>query len=201
MTITEQFSTDEIVNATRSWVEKAVIGLNLCPFAKAVYMREQIRYVVSSATTPLELHGDLITELNRLHEVDPNQIDTILLIHPFVLTDFLDYNDFLDIADTTIEDLGLTGEIQIASFHPQYQFAGTAADDIDNHTNRSPYPILHLLRETSIAKAVAAFPDAAEIFNKNIETMRRLGHDGWNALNVSAMQPLDARLNNKKQKN
>lgn len=201
MTPTDKPSSQEIINVTRSWVEKAVIGLNLCPFAKAVYVRDQIRYVVSSATTPLELHGDLVKELNLLHEADPSQTDTALLIHPFVLTDFLDYNDFLDIADATIEDLGLTGAIQIASFHPQYQFAGTAPDDIENHTNRSPYPILHLLRETSIAKAVAAFPDAAAIFNKNIETMRRLGHDGWNALKASLMQPLNAALNNEKQKN
>lgn len=201
MTSTNQLSSEEIINATRSWVEKAVIGLNLCPFAKAVYVREQIRYVVSSAATPLELHADLVAELSHLHEADPHQTDTTLLIHPFMLADFLDYNDFLDIADSAIDDLGLTGEIQIASFHPQYQFADTTVDDIGNYTNRSPYPLLHLLRETSIAKAVAAFPDAAEIFNKNIETMRRLGHDGWNALNASAMQPLDVSLNNKKPKN
>lgn len=173
-----------IIACTQAWLEKAVIGLNLCPFAKAVHVKNQIRYAVSKARTPEALLADLIGELNILHAADPAQLDTTLLIHPKVLTDFLDYNDFLDVADAAIDNLGLTGEIQIASFHPHYQFAGSGPDDIDNYTNRSPYPTLHLLREESIERAVAAFPDAADIFEKNIATLRRLGHTGWRLLGL-----------------
>lgn len=169
----------EIIAETKVWLEKAVIGLNLCPFAKAVHVKDQIRYVVSAATTPEELLADLITELETLAECSAEQIETTLLIHPGVLTDFLDYNDFLEVADGAVEDLDLGGILQVASFHPQYQFDGTAPDDIDNYTNRSPYPTLHLLREESIEKAVAAYPQTDTIFEKNIETLRRLGHDGW----------------------
>lgn len=198
---TEKALAEQIISRTRSWLEKAVIGLNLCPFAKAVHVRDQIRYVVSMAGTPLELHADLINELNKLNEADPKEIDTTLLIHPFVLTNFLDYNDFLDIADAALEDLGMDGKIQIASFHPQYQFAGTTPEDIENCTNRSPYPILHLLRESSIERAVASFPDAGEIYNRNIATMRRLGHEGWNELNASFDGTPAMKWNNEKQKN
>jgi len=198
---TEKTSPEQIIARTRSWLEKAVIGLNLCPFAKAVHVHDQIRYAVSMASTPQELHDNLISELQKLNEADPKEIDTTLLIHPFVLTNFLDYNDFLDIADAALEDLGLGGQIQIASFHPQYQFAGTKTDDIDNCTNRSPYPILHLLRESSIERAVAAFPDAGEIYNRNIATMRRLGHEGWNKLNASFDRTPAMKWNNEKQKN
>ena len=176
-----QSDTTEIITATREWLEKAVIGLNLCPFAKAVHVRQQIRYVVSHARSTEELQADLITELQTLSEADPEKIDTMLLIHPYVLTDFLDYNDFLDVADATIDALGLEGNIQVASFHPNYQFAGTRADDIQNYTNRSPHPMLHLLREASVERAVAAFPDAAEIYERNMETMRALGKAGWRA--------------------
>lgn len=184
-TTTDNFSVQDALDATRSWLEKAVIGLNLCPFAKSVYVRDQIRYVVSTAHSPLELHDALVRELCMLRDANPDEIDTTLLIHPFVLTDFLDYNDFFDVVDATVEELGLAGQIQVASFHPQYQFAGTAPDDIENNTNRSPYPTLHLLREASIDRAVAAFPDAGEIFNRNIATMRSLGPDGWNKLRES----------------
>jgi len=175
----------EAIDATRHWLEKAVIGLNLCPFAKSVHVKGQIRYVVSTAQTAEALHADLINELKRLREADPAEIDTTLLIHPHVLEDFLDFNDFLDFADATLAELDLEGEIQVASFHPRYQFAGTAPDDMGNYTNRSPYPTLHLLREASIDRAVEAFPDAADIFEKNIETMERLGHNGWNSLQVT----------------
>jgi hypothetical protein len=175
----------KILATTTAWLEKAVIGLNLCPFAKAVHVKKQIRYAISDATTPEALFSELIRELKFLIEADPAQVDTTLLIHPYVLTGFLDYNEFLDVADTALEDLDLLGIIQIASFHPHYQFAGTAADDIDNYTNRSPYPILHLLRESSIDKAVEAFPDASQIFEKNIETLRRIGHTGWLALDFA----------------
>lgn len=177
--------TDDIITATQQWLEKAVIGLNLCPFAKAVYVKKQIRYVVSTAQDTEALHADLLAELQFLAAADPAQVDTTLLIHPQVLSDFLDYNDFLDVADAALDELDLTGSIQIASFHPDYQFAGTDADDIENYTNRSPYPMLHLLREDSVERAVAAFPDAASIFEKNVETMRELGLTGWEKLGLS----------------
>ena len=175
-------SKDEIIADTQRWLERAVIGLNLCPFAKAVHVKKQIRYVVGSATTPEELMDDLVRELELLAETAAEKIETTLLIHPYVLTDFLDYNDFLDVADEALEELDLAGELQIASMHPHYQFADTEPDDIDNYTNRSPYPTLHLLRESSVAQAVMAFPEADKIFDKNIETMRRLGHEGWDKL-------------------
>lgn len=175
---------EQIIAATRNWLEKAVIGLNLCPFAKAVYVKQQVRYVVSNATTPEALLETLMDELQLLSDTDPEQTDTTLLIHPFVLTDFLDYNEFLDVADAAVEDMQLAGELQVASFHPQYQFADTDVNDIGNYTNRAPYPILHLLREDSIERAVAAFPEAAEIFDRNIETLEQLGHAGWDQLDV-----------------
>jgi hypothetical protein len=175
---------EQIIAATRNWLEKAVIGLNLCPFAKAVHVKQQVRYVVSNATTPEALLETLMDELQLLSDTDPEQTDTTLLIHPFVLTDFLDYNEFLDVADAAVEDMQLDGELQVASFHPQYQFADTDVNDIGNYTNRAPYPILHLLREDSIERAVAAFPEAAEIFDRNIETLEQLGHEGWDKLDV-----------------
>lgn len=175
---------DTIIASTRNWVERAVIGLNLCPFAKAVYVKEQVRYVVSPATTVEALLEQLMDELQALSDVPADKVDTTLLIHPFVLTDFLDYNEFLDVADAAIEDMDLEGELQVASFHPDYQFAETDINDIENFTNRSPYPILQLLREESIERAVEAFPEAEEIFEKNIATMEKLGHDGWDALHV-----------------
>lgn len=181
---------DDVVAATRVWLEKAVIGLNLCPFAKSVHVKNQIRYVVSEARDVDSLYLELKRELDLLQKSDPEQIDTTLLIHPWVLTDFLDYNEFLDIADATLEELDLMGEIQIASLHPHYQFAGTLPDDISNFTNRSPFPTLHLLRESSIDRAVAAFADASEIYERNIETMERLGHEGWKALQASELYPV-----------
>jgi hypothetical protein len=175
---------EAIVAATRRWVERAVVGLNLCPFAKAVVVKEQVRYVVSPARTPEELLEQLMNELQDLADADPEQVDTTLLIHPFVLNDFLDFNEFLDVADAAIEDMKLDGDIQVASFHPDYQFADTDINDISNYTNRAPYPILQLLREESIDRAVEAIPDAAEIFEKNIETLEKLGHEGWDKLDV-----------------
>ncbi len=170
------------IDDTVQWLERAVIGLNLCPFAKAVHIKQQIRYVVSEAKTIDELAEDLVTELNFLAEASTEKVDTTMLIHPHVLNDFLDYNDFLDVADAIVEELKLTGEIQVASFHPQYQFADTELDDITNFTNRTPYPTLHLLREASVEKGVAAFPEAKDIFEKNMETMRGLGKEGWKKL-------------------
>lgn len=175
-------NTDDVISETEAWLEKAVIGLNLCPFAKAVQVKQQIRYVVSQARTPEALLEELEHELEQLAEANPEKIETTLLIHPLALNDFLDFNDFLDVADGMLEELELDGILQIASFHPDYQFAGTEQDDIENYTNRSPYPTLHLLREESIDRAVHAFPEAEQIYEKNMETMRKLGHDGWRRL-------------------
>lgn len=170
---------DTIILDTRTWLTRAVIGLNLCPFAKAVHVKNQIRYKVSDASTPEALLVDLVGELTLLRDADPEDIDTTLLVHPGVLGDFLDYNDFLDVVDAAVEELDLDGVIQVASFHPDYQFGDAQPDDIENYSNRSPYPTLHLIRESSIEQAVAAFPDAADIYEANMETLRRLGHAGW----------------------
>jgi hypothetical protein len=178
------YDAQTVIAHTRSWLEKAVIGLNLCPFAKAVYIKDQIRFVVSEARNLDGLLEELDRELLLLAETDPAQIDTTLLIHPQLLNDFLDFNEFLDVADGVVAEHELEGVLQIASFHPDYQFADTEADDISNYTNRAPYPTLHLLREESLDRAVAAFPDAADIFEKNIQTLRQLGHAGWAALGL-----------------
>ncbi|MBC3808754.1 DUF1415 domain-containing protein [Undibacterium seohonense] len=177
-----QIKDDAVIIQTKLWLEKAVIGLNLCPFAKGVHIKDQIRYFVSHATTPEELIKDLMAELEVLAEANPDKIDTTLMIHPYVMQDFLDYNDFLEVADATLEELDLDGILQVASFHPQYQFEDASPDDIDNYTNRSPFPTLHLLREDSIEKAVEAFPEAEQIYEKNIQTLRALGHEAWKKL-------------------
>ena len=173
-----------IIARTQAWLEKAVIGLNLCPFAKAVHIKQQIRYVVSPATTETELIEHLAQELAHLAATSSKTTDTTLLIHPNVLQDFLDYNDFLDTADEVLETLELDGELQIASFHPQFQFADTDAEDITNYTNRAPYPMLHILREDSVDAAVKAFPEAEAIYAVNMQTLRTLGHAGWKDLGV-----------------
>lgn len=172
----------DIIAATEVWLERAVIGLNLCPFAKSVHVKKQIRYVVSQAETPEDLQQELVRELEHLAEANPETLDTTLFIHPWVLTDFYDFNDFLDVADQTVIDLELDGILQIANLHPDYQFADSEPNDIENYTNRSPYPTLHLLREESIDRAVDAFPDAASIYERNMETMRKLGREGWRQL-------------------
>lgn len=175
-----------VVADTVAWLERAVIGLNLCPFAKSVHVKGQVHYAVSHATTPKALLLDLVNELKQLQTLDAKERDTTLLIAPWCLQDFLDYNDFLDLADQALVDLELDGVLQIASLHPQYQFAGTELDDITNFTNRSPYPSLHLLREESIDRAVAAFPNPQTIFETNMQTMQTLGVAGWQALKVDA---------------
>lgn len=167
---------DEVfVGATRGWLEKEVIGLNLCPFAREVHAANRIRYVVSRARSGEALRADLVSELKLLDSLDPAQVDTTLLIHPYVLGDFLTFNDFLDVADAALEELGYVGTFQIASFHPCYQFADTEPDDVTNRSNQSPYPTLHLLREDSVEKAVANYPEVEKISERNIETLRRLG--------------------------
>ena len=167
---------------TRRWLEKAVIGLNLCPFAKAVYVKDQVRLVFSDATTPQQLIEQLGEELLQLRDTPAAQTDTTLLVHPYVLGDFLDYNDFLDQADALVEALELDGVLQVASFHPDYRFADSEPDDIENYSNRAPYPTLHLLREDSVSRAVDAYPEADVIVERNYATLRALGHDGWKAL-------------------
>ena len=167
--------TNLVIAATTEWLEKIVIGLNLCPFAKAVHIKNQIRFVVSPATNNDALLADLKSELRFLVAAVPEQIESTLLIHPDVLTDFVEYNEFLSVCDSAIEELELDGVIQVASFHPQYQFADTKVDDVTNYTNRSPYPTLHLLREESVTQALQMFPDAAWIYEKNIATLRKLG--------------------------
>ena len=175
-------SHEAVIAATRHWLTEAVIGLNLCPFAKAVHVKGQIRYAVSDAGDMEGVLADLEAELQTLIAADPNAIDTTLLILPRAFSDFLDYNDCLFFAERMIKQLRLEGIVQIASFHPAYQFEGSEADDIENYTNRAPYPILHLLREDSIGRAVEAFPDAEEIYERNQETLRRIGLAGWNEL-------------------
>lgn len=170
------------VEQTQLWLERAVIGLNLCPFAKAVHVKQQIRYVVSDAANIDALCDDLVSELEFLAEAAAERIDTTLIVLTNVMQDFLDFNDFLDVADNILEELELDGILQVAPFHPQFQFADTDADDITNFTNRSPYPMLHLLREDSVSRAVEAFPDELAISDANIATMQKLGLDGWKKL-------------------
>ncbi len=175
-----------VVQDMQRWLERAVIGLNLCPFAKSVHVKGQVHYVVSLATDAASLRDELARELAALHAADPQARDTTLLMAPRCLQDFLDFNDFLDEADTVLSELGLEGELQIASFHPRFQFAGTRVDDISNYTNRAPYPTLHLLREASIDRAVEAFPEAEAIYEKNMQTLEQLGAEGWAALQLEA---------------
>jgi uncharacterized protein len=175
-------SHEAVIAATRHWLTEAVIGLNLCPFAKAVHVKGQIRYAVSDAVDMEGVLTDLEAELQTLVAADPASIDTTLLLLPRALGDFLDYNDCLFFADRMLRQLRLEGVIQIASFHPAYQFEDSEPDDIENYTNRAPYPILHLLREDSIERAVDAFPDAEAIYERNQETLRRIGLAGWNEL-------------------
>ena len=176
---------EEVIAATREWIEKAVIGLNLCPFAKSVYVKNQVRIVVSSARHIDGFLEDLDRELDHLAEVSPEVTDTTLLIHPTLFPDFLDFNDVHQIADEAVAEHELEGVIQIASFHPDYQFEGTEPDDISNYTNRSPFPTLHLIREASLDKAVEAFPEAEMIYERNIETLQKLGLAGWKALGLA----------------
>lgn len=169
---------DEVIAATRNWVERAVIGLNLCPFAKSVYLKNQVRIVVSEARHLDAFLEELDRELDLLAAADPAEIDTTLLIHPDLLPDFLEFNDFMQVVEEAVVEHDLEGVIQIASFHPAFQFADTEQNDISNYTNRSPYPTIHLIREASIARAVAAVPDTDAIYEHNIETMKALGHAG-----------------------
>jgi uncharacterized protein len=172
----------KIISKTVAWLERAVIGLNLCPFAKAEHVNGRIHYEVSAAQDAEHLMLDLGQSMERLLSADPSTMETLLLIHPLAFHDFLDYNDFLMDAEDLLTRLKLEGVLQIASFHPNYQFADTSPEDIENYTNRSPYPMLHLLREASVERAVDAFPEAEMIYERNIDTMKKFGLKRWQEL-------------------
>lgn len=169
---------------TLDWLERAVIGLNLCPFAKSVHVKGQVRTVASMTADPVEVMEHIKRELQWLASQPAEQLDTTLLVFPCALPDFLDFNDWLDPADQILHQLGLEGELQIASFHPKFQFAETSVHDISNYTNRAPYPTLHLIREESLDRAVEAFPEAEAIFEANIEKLEDMGLEGWKALGI-----------------
>jgi hypothetical protein len=169
---------------TRHWLERAVIGLNLCPFAKAVHVKGQVHQVVYLAPEESGLVDLMLDEARALATLDAAERDTTLIVAPHLAGDFIDFNDFTARAERRLARAGFDGVLQLASFHPQFQFAGTGPDDIGNATNRSPYPTLHLLREDSVSRAVHAFPEADAIFERNIETLEALGADGWSALDV-----------------
>ena len=175
---------EKVLEKTKHWLEAAVIGLNLCPFAKAVYVKNQVRLVVSKARHADDLLEELDRELDLLVATPASEIDTTLVIHPTLFEDFLDFNDFLEVAEGVVDEHGLEGVIQLASFHPRFQFDGTEADDISNYTNRAPFAILHLLREDSVERAVDAFPQADAIFDVNIGTLEKLGRTGWKELGL-----------------
>lgn len=175
-------SAPDPLEATRRWLELAVIGLNLCPFAKAPLRKGRVRFVLSPATSEDELVATLAEELARLAASDPDEIETTLLVHPQLLQDFRDFNDFQAIAEATVRALGLEGELQVASFHPDFEFGDAAPGAIEHCSNRAPYPTLHLLRESSIERAVEALADPDDIYRRNIATLRALGWEGWERL-------------------
>jgi hypothetical protein len=177
-------SDDVYVRDTRRWLERAVIGLNLCPFAKAVHVKGLVHFAVGNALSPAEILDELAAQLDALGQVDPEVRETTLLVVPHCLQDFLEFNDFMARAERMLRKRGLEGLIQLASFHPHFHFEGTEEDDITNFTNRSPYPTIHLLREESIDRAVAAFPRPESIYETNMETLRQIGRKGWDELDV-----------------
>ena len=190
MSTSAEFPPETVIADTVRWLERAVIGLNLCPFAKGVHTKGQIHYVVSEATDARGLLEDLQRELEALAEISPAKRDTTLLMAPQCLEDFLDFNDFLELVDELVEAMDLGGILQVASFHPRFQFDGTAEDDVTNATNRAPYPTLHLLREDSIDQAVEAFPEAETIYERNMQVLGELGAQGWAALDVGPRCPV-----------
>ena len=190
MSTSAEFPPETVIADTVRWLERAVIGLNLCPFAKGVHTKGQIHYVVSEATDARGLLEDLQRELEALAEISPAKRDTTLLMAPQCLQDFLDFNDFLELVDELVEAMDLGGILQVASFHPRFQFDGTTEDDVTNATNRAPYPTLHLLREDSIDQAVEAFPEAETIYERNMQVLGELGAQGWAALDVGPRCPV-----------
>jgi hypothetical protein len=177
-----KISNERVLTQTQAWIKKAVIGLNLCPFAQAVYVKNQIRFVVSSADNVEALLAEVKIELKGLLKIDPQITDTTLIVHPHVLNIFSDFNEFLGVLDQVLIDMNFSGDLQIASFHPFYQFEGTKPEDISNYTNRSPFPIIQILRETSIENALKDFEEPDNIFKANIEKLQNLGIAGWKKL-------------------
>ena len=177
----------KVIAVTTAWIENVVIGLNLCPFAKAIHVKQQLRYSVSFANNGEALLEEFKRELKKLVATRPDHIESTLLIHPNVLDDFQDYLHFLLLCDVTLEELELDGIVQVASFHPNYQFAGTAPDDVTNYSNRSPFPTLHLLRESSVTRAVESLPDAAAIYESNIVTLKRIGESRMKAITAALL--------------
>lgn len=173
---------EQVLEHIQRWFEGAVLGLNLCPFAHAVHRRGQIQWVVSAARTRQALAEELALQALWLARSAPQAHDTTVLVHPHVLKSFKAYLDFLPLADEVLRSLGLRGVLQIASFHPHYRFGELSAGDAGHRSNRSPYPMLHLLRESSVARAVASVGDTADICQRNIETLRALGNTGWQQL-------------------
>jgi hypothetical protein len=181
-------SPEKIIAQTRCWVERAVVALNLCPFARKPVEGEQVRYVVSTARDEETLLAEMQQELDHLRASDPSLIETTVLIHPWVLNDFYDYNDFLGVVDGFLEQEGYAGEFQVASLHPDYQFAGTEPGDAENYTNRSPYPVLHLLREALLEQAILTYARPDKIPERNIRTMETLGAKKMRAMLAECMQ-------------
>ncbi len=179
-------TSSEVRTRIEEWLAKAVIGLNLCPFARAPITRGLVRFAVTGASNADELLMELEREALLLAAVDAAQLETVLLIHPMVMHEFLDFHFFLAEAEALMRRLELSGVLQIATFHPRYQFAASDENDIGNYTNRSPYPILHLLREDSVTRAAATLADASVVTDRNIKTLKLLGHEGWNKLWTSA---------------
>ena len=184
MTDTAHLDAHTVSEHTKQWLEKAVIGLNLCPFAKAPHVKNLVRVVVSEARHLDGFLEDLDRELQLLGNTPASELETTLLVHPTLFPDFETFNQMLEIADDAVVENELEGIVQVAPFHPDFQFEGTEADDISNYTNRSPYPTLHLIREDSIAKATEAFPDASAIFDRNIALLEKMGHEGWDKLDI-----------------
>lgn len=185
-------SASDALQATQAWLERAVIGLNLCPFAKAVHAKGQIHYALCGAQDTADVLDALAAEMHDLLALAPQQRDTTLLILPNAFPDFWDFHGVVQRAEKLLRTLRMDGVLQIASFHPQFEFADAPAGDMAHCTNRSPHPILHLLREDSMDRAVAAYPDAALIYERNIARLRELGPAGWQALQVAAPVRLEA---------
>ena len=176
--------TETAVADTRRWLERAVVGLNLCPFAKAVLVKDQVHFAATEAQDPAAILQDFALELEALVARDAGERDTTLLVIPRGMEDFLGFLDLVARAERLVRKRRLDEVVQVAHFHPRFVFAGMEEEDITNYTNRAPHPTLHLLREASLDRAVAAFPDAAAIYEANMALLRRLGRAGWDALDV-----------------
>jgi len=186
----QHLDAEKVITRFSCWIEQVVIGLNLCPFARKPYAGGRVRLVASAASEPEQLLVELEQELALLRASDAGDIETTLLIHPDVLTDFFAYNDFLGVVENLLEQGGYAGEFQVASFHPGYRFAGTHSDDAENFTNRSPYPALHLLREAGIEQALAGYSNPEQIPERNIRTMQDMGAEEMQAMLAACMETM-----------